>query len=116
MYPATIISVSTATIILPQLIMSAFRGVPATHCICVSPAISSGATHGALKRHLLLPARAYFHDMKLTKTVAQITHKSHIFLHVAMLDFTSDLTMHLLSVNCAVYLPAPITSLACVCN
>jgi len=80
MHLATIISVSTATIILPQLVLSAFILVPATHCIRVSPAITRGATHGALKRHLPLPAPACFHEIKLTKTVAQITHKSHIFL------------------------------------
>jgi hypothetical protein len=116
MHLATIISVSTATIILPQLILSAFIGVPATRCIRVSPSISRGATHGVLKRHLPLPAPAYFHEIKLTKTVAQITHKSRIFVHGAMVNFASDLTMNLLSTNCTVYLPASTTPLAWVCN
>ena len=65
---ATIISATSATIILPQPILSAFRGVPATHCIRVSPAITRGAKHGALKRHLPLPARAYFLDVNPYRT------------------------------------------------
>jgi hypothetical protein len=116
MHLATIISVSTATITLSQLILSVFRAVPATQCIRVSPAITRGATHGALKRHLPLSARAYFHVIKLIETVHQITHKSHIFLRGAVVNLMSDLTMHLLTVNCAVCLPASITPLAGVCN
>jgi hypothetical protein len=52
---ATTIFVSTATIIVPELILSAFRGVPTAHFIRVSPEITLRATHGALKWHVPIP-------------------------------------------------------------